>query len=73
MQSVCDDDAHEWEVLRWRCGLGQRAQHPVLRCTQCGTLRPATDHERSWMVRDIEHLAGAVNPARWAARAGGVQ
>ncbi len=54
MRCTCDDEDHEWEVAKWRCGLGQRTRRPVFRCTQCGCMRPASDFERDWMTRDVE-------------------
>jgi len=49
----CEDEAHEWELVRWRRGLGGTEPHPVLRCTRCGQARPATARERSWMSADL--------------------
>ncbi len=55
MRPTCEsEEDHGWEVVRWRRGLGGTPNRPVLRCTQCGGLRPATDFERAWMVRDVE-------------------
>lgn len=53
MRTGCEsEEAHEWELVRWRCGLGGTLQRPVLRCTRCAAMRPATEGERAWMELD---------------------